>query len=96
MACPSPPQFPDDDPLPALHLPWEYARSVSGSGVGILIGTLAVSSICMAAACYGFGLDETLSWLSDFVPMAIAVVGIIMSYKQPKEKDHFAARAQLF
>ena len=33
-------------------------------------------------------LDTVLPILSDFVPIAMALVGIIMSYKQPKRESH--------
>jgi hypothetical protein len=36
----------------------------------------------------GAGFDELLSYLQDLIPMAIAVVGIIMSYKQPEKRNH--------
>jgi hypothetical protein len=38
-----------------------------------------------------FGLDTTLPFLADFVPMLVAIVGIIMSYRQPRQKDHALA-----
>ncbi len=33
-------------------------------------------------------LDKILSVLQDLIPMAVAIIGIIMSYKQPGSKSH--------
>lgn len=93
------PRFPNlpDEPPEALRVLWDYLRTASESlSVSEIAsaGTL-FALICIVVADRFFGLDATLSWLSDFVPMAIAVVGIVMSYKQPKEKNHFAATVVL-
>ncbi len=94
---PAMPEIPDDDPPAALRLLWRYLQAVFrhvSIPKAALIVTPLVGVAIGAAYCF-LGLDQTLSWLSDFVPMSIALVGIIMSYKQPREKNHLAATTVL-
>ncbi len=84
--------------MEALRLFWDYARGVAAyfSPLKIGGGLLVLTFIAVVMAYHFLGLDATLSWLADSVPMAVALVGIIIiSYKQINEKNHFTATVVL-
>jgi hypothetical protein len=91
------PDLPEDDPIKALRLIWDYLRAVAIYWSPLKVGAaITVSTVFLLGVAYYFlGLDATLSWAADSVPMAIALVGIIMSYKQIDKDSHFTATVVL-
>ncbi|MGA8013261.1 MAG: hypothetical protein WB949_12605 [Candidatus Acidiferrales bacterium] len=58
------------------------------ASVGLAAGALAVLTKWLYVHPTNPAAGTVLSLLSDFVPMAIAMVGIIMSYLTPKKEHH--------
>src|ERR1017187_3862924 len=68
-----------------LSVRWPLAIASGGlvGGTTLLVGKwLYINPISPAGGAL-------LSMLADFVPMAIALVGIVMSYRAPKKEHHF-------
>jgi hypothetical protein len=92
MPFPQLPELPDDDPIAALRLVWDYLRDVVGyfNPVRLFVSTITISVLIFMLAWGIFGFETTLSWASDLVPLAFAVVGIIVSVKKLREEHQSA------
>jgi TctA family transporter len=55
---------------------------------GLLGGAVSLLAKWLYAHPSNSAVGSTLSVMADFVPMAIATVGIIMSYRTPKKEHH--------
>lgn len=51
------------------------------------VGSMIVTSLISAAMWQHFGTDICLPILADMTPILLAIVGIIMSYIQPKRES---------
>jgi hypothetical protein len=90
LPFPIPPHLPDDDPIAALKSCLTYARLVLEfviNSTTYLIGA-SVIVLVLVGAVVRHWTDTTLPLLADAVPMLIAIVGVVMSYKQPKRENH--------
>lgn len=67
------------------RLLWPYTIAASGlvGGAAVLVGKWLYINPTSPAG------GASLSLVADFVPMAIALVGIVMSYRTPKKEHHF-------
>src|SRR5258706_6448229 len=94
---PSPPNFPDDDPVEALRMLRNYVRLLLDyfSPLNIGIGLLALAAVGSVLVYYFANVESVISWGAEFVPMAFAVVGIVFSVKKLREEHHFAVIALL-
>ncbi len=97
MPFPSPPNFPDDDPVEALRMLRNYVRLLLDyfSPLNIGIGLLALAAVGSVLVYYFANVESVISWGAEFVPMAFAVVGIVFSVKKLREEHHFAVIALL-
>jgi uncharacterized membrane protein len=73
--------------------PWEKKRLRLDFPITLSVGPLIAGSIAVLSRWLYLhpsnpALGSTLSLAADFVPMAIAMVGIIMSYRTPKKEHH--------
>jgi hypothetical protein len=91
LPFPSVPEFPDKDPRECLRLARAYLQEVFDyvSPVSLLSSILAAIVGVFLFAWLLFGLDETVSWLSDGVPLALAVIGAVLSIKKLREQHQF-------
>lgn len=55
----------------------------------------AVVLLVLAAASWRFGIGTVLPFLADALPMLVAILGIIMSYKQPPRESHLVTTLTL-
>jgi|HubBroStandDraft_6_1064221.scaffolds.fasta_scaffold09959_5 hypothetical protein len=97
LSFPRLPELPDDDPLEALDVCAIYVQNVcrflidSHSYLSISVSALLV----IVALAIRIWTDPLLPLAADATPLIIAVVGIIMSYRQPKERHHLVTTAVL-
>src|SRR5208282_2695605 len=74
-------------------VPWGEKRLRPWFPCVVSLGGLAMGSLVLLARWLYLhpsnpAIGSTLSLMADFVPMAIATVGIIMSYRTPKKEHH--------
>src|ERR1019366_7397295 len=80
----------------AWTFPWRRGRLSLRFALYLPTGSLAVGLVALQARWLYAHPDNpvigsALSVMADFVPMAIATAGIIMSYKAPKKENHLLA-----
>lgn len=81
------PQLPDDDPLESIKILHRYLRSLgdyclSRWATAAITAIVAVPTVLFGVAWSLIGLDTSLSWASDFVPLAFAFAGIAFSIRK--------------
>jgi hypothetical protein len=80
----------DDDPVEALRLLSKHAEEVFEYVYPIRLAIATLLSVGLLFVIGSrFGLDM-LSWAADCVPLAFAVVGILLSFKKVREEHHAA------
>src|SRR5271165_5870003 len=100
MGFPERPKLIDDDPMASLRLVKGYLQDIGKvceryAGY-LLIALLAAAVMAFLLSCLIWGLDATLPVMADTVPLLIAVIGLVMSYEQPKQGSHFLATITIF
>ena len=93
-AFPNFPQLPDDDPVEALQKFRQYLRDIMAycSPKWIIAAVMAivlVPTLAFVVAWALLGLDSTLSWASDFVPLGFAFAGIAFSIRKVRDDYHY-------
>jgi hypothetical protein len=89
-----PPPYDENNPEEVIRFFWRRLITImrfiwAWSNLGTIGIAAGVTAIVATFAMFShFGTDIALPFLADFVPMLIAIAGIIMSYRQPKEKTH--------
>jgi len=58
------------------------------SAIGVIGGAMVVSAKWLYVHRSNSAIGSWLSVMADLVPMAIALVGIIISYKIPRKEHH--------
>lgn len=88
-AFPEFPQLPDDDPIQALRLLRNHALAIVNRLTPLkLFGGIGLSLIAAFLIPWWLvGFESTVSWASDFVPLAFAVLSIALTLKDV-EKEH--------
>lgn len=88
MTFPRFPELPDDDPMDSLRLFRVYLVTLANyfSPVALFAAILTIVGLAFVLAWSLLGLDSTLSWASDSVPLAFAVVGIVLTLKRLREQ----------
>jgi hypothetical protein len=91
MPLPPLPEFHDDEPIESLKASVDYVIAVLQylAPMELFMGLLGVAVFPFIIAWMFIGLDSAISWASDSVPLALAVIGIIFTIKKLRDKHEF-------